>query len=81
MFNSNVFDPHHPMLDMSPPNNSSGSGQVRRREEDDIDANSGGTGMETIDVPFTDEQQDSNQRPRKKGYHRHTTHQIHQMEL
>ena len=38
------------------------------------------SGSENVDGDAVDADQDPNQRPRKKRYHRHTQHQIQEME-
>ncbi|MED6192935.1 Homeobox-leucine zipper protein PROTODERMAL FACTOR 2 [Stylosanthes scabra] len=78
MFPTNVFDSHqqHMMLDMSSSHNESDLG-IRTRDEDEFFDIKSATEM--MDAPSGDEQ-DPNQRPKKKGYHRHTQHQIQEME-
>lgn len=76
MFQANSLYSHHHMFDMSSHKTSSESDLVRARDHDDHEIKSGN---ETMDAP-SGEDQDPNQRPKKKGYHRHTQHQIQEME-
>ncbi|XP_020978973.1 homeobox-leucine zipper protein PROTODERMAL FACTOR 2-like isoform X1 [Arachis ipaensis] len=79
MFPTNVFDSHqqHMMLDMSSSHNESDLG-IRTGDDEFFDIKSA---TEIImEAPSGDDEQDPNQRPKKKGYHRHTQHQIHEME-
>ncbi|KAK7308161.1 hypothetical protein VNO77_41758 [Canavalia gladiata] len=72
---SNMFDSPHHMLDMSSHKPHSES-DVGRTRDDEYDTKSG---TDIIDPPSGDDQ-DPNQPPKKKGYHRHTQHQIQEME-
>lgn len=77
MFPTNMFDSqHHMMFDMSSHKTSSES-DLGRARDDECEIKSG---TETMDAPSGDDQ-DPNQRPKKKGYHRHTQHQIQEMEV
>ncbi|KAK7280177.1 hypothetical protein RJT34_25239 [Clitoria ternatea] len=76
MFHANVFDSHSHMLDMSSQKTSSESDLVRNRD-DDYEIKSGN---EITEAPASGDEQDPNQRPKKKRYHRHTQHQIQEME-
>ncbi|KAE8714913.1 Homeobox-leucine zipper protein PROTODERMAL FACTOR 2 [Hibiscus syriacus] len=73
MFSPNLFESSH-MFDMTHKNSESElMGNIR---DDDYEIISG---TEAMDAPSGDDQ-DPNQRPRKKRYHRHTQRQIEQME-
>ncbi|XP_057962912.1 homeobox-leucine zipper protein MERISTEM L1-like [Malania oleifera] len=74
MFQPNMFDSHHHLLDMGNRTPDSELGKIR--SDDDYETKSG---TENIDAPSGDDQ-DPNQRPKKKRYHRHTQHQIQEME-
>ncbi|EXB88451.1 Homeobox-leucine zipper protein MERISTEM L1 [Morus notabilis] len=73
MFQPNMFETHHHLLDMSHKSSENELGKVR---DDDLETKSG---TETMDAPSGDDQ-DPNQRPKKKRYHRHTQRQIQEME-
>uniref|UniRef100_A0A2N9IRK2 START domain-containing protein n=1 Tax=Fagus sylvatica TaxID=28930 RepID=A0A2N9IRK2_FAGSY len=73
MFQPNMFDTHHHMLDMSHKSSDDELGKIR---DDDFETKSG---TETMEAPSGDDQ-DPNQRPKKKRYHRHTQRQIQEME-
>lgn len=75
MFQPNIFDAHHHMLDMTPNSPENEFGKIIR--EDDFEARSG---AETILEAPSGEEQDPNQRSKRKRYHRHTQSQIHEME-
>ncbi|KAL5775422.1 hypothetical protein ACOSP7_012979 [Xanthoceras sorbifolium] len=68
----NMFESHH-MFDMTPKSPESDLGKLK---DDDYETKSG---TETMEAPSGDDQ-DPNQRPKKKRYHRHTQHQIQEME-
>ncbi|KAH7569529.1 hypothetical protein JRO89_XS06G0179300 [Xanthoceras sorbifolium] len=72
MFQPNMFESHH-MFDMTPKSPESDLGKLK---DDDYETKSG---TETMEAPSGDDQ-DPNQRPKKKRYHRHTQHQIQEME-
>ena len=77
MFQPNLFDTHHHLMDLSHKSSSDQSAQLGKiRDMDDIETKSG---TETMDAPSGDDQ-DPNQRPKKKRYHRHTQRQITEME-
>ncbi|GMJ14596.1 protodermal factor 2 [Hibiscus trionum] len=73
MFSPNLFESSH-MFDMTRKNSESELMEIIR--DDDYEIKSG---AETMDAPSGDDQ-DPNQRPKKKSYHRHTQRQIHEME-
>ncbi|PIA31967.1 hypothetical protein AQUCO_04700083v1 [Aquilegia coerulea] len=72
MFQRNVFDSHHNPLEMIPTTTEE-LGKIR---DDDVDSKSGSENLEG----GSGDEQDPNQRPKKKRYHRHTQHQIQEME-
>lgn len=69
MFQSNLFDTQHHVLDMTPKSPENELGKIR---EDDYET-------ETMEAP-SGEDQDPNQRAKRKRYHRHTQRQIQEME-
>ncbi|KAL6538613.1 Homeobox-leucine zipper protein PROTODERMAL FACTOR 2 [Orobanche gracilis] len=74
MFQSTMFDSHHHLLDMihKTPEN-----EMDLIRDDEYESKSG---TEIMEAPSGDDQ-DPNQRPsKKKRYHRHTQHQIQEME-
>ncbi|KAJ8761889.1 hypothetical protein K2173_005600 [Erythroxylum novogranatense] len=71
MFQPNMFESHH-MFDMTPRISESDLGKLK---DDDYETKSG---TETNDHLSGDE--DPNQRPKRKRYHRHTQRQIQEME-
>ncbi|CBI23181.3 hypothetical protein VitviT2T_014548 [Vitis vinifera] len=73
MFQPNMFDSHHHLLDMPHKTPESEMGKIRDEEFESK------SGTENMDAPSGDDQ-DPNQRPKKKRYHRHTQHQIQEME-
>lgn len=74
MFQSNMFETHHHLLEVT--HKTSSESELGKLREDDFETKSG---TETTDAPSGDDQ-DPNQRPKKKRYHRHTQHQIQEME-
>ncbi|KAF3451685.1 hypothetical protein FNV43_RR07781 [Rhamnella rubrinervis] len=74
MFQPNMFETHHHLLDMT--HKTSSESEFGKIRDDDYETKSG---TETTEVPSGDDQ-DPNQRPKKKRYHRHTQHQIQEME-
>lgn len=74
MFQQNMFEAHHHLLDIS--HKTSSESELGKIRDDDYETKSG---TETTEVPSGDDQ-DPNQRPKKKRYHRHTQHQIQEME-
>ncbi|XP_061376496.1 homeobox-leucine zipper protein MERISTEM L1-like [Gastrolobium bilobum] len=70
MFNPNVFDSQQHLLDMS-------SSHKTSSESDDFEITPGNDIME---APPSGDDQDPNKPPKKKRYHRHTQHQIQEME-
>ncbi|KAK3188314.1 hypothetical protein Dsin_027875 [Dipteronia sinensis] len=73
MFQPNMFESHH-LFDMTP--RSPESDDLGKLRDDDYETRSG---TETMEAPSGDDQ-DPNQRPKKKRYHRHTQRQIQEME-
>lgn len=63
-------------------NGGGGGGMIRGRESMDPlgDEFESRSGSENVDGEGVETEQDPNQRPRKKRYHRHTQHQIQEME-
>ncbi|KAL7130238.1 hypothetical protein ABFS83_13G121200 [Erythranthe nasuta] len=75
MFQPNMFDNHHHLLDMG--HNKTPENEMDLIRDDDYESKSG---TDIMEAPSGDEQ-DPNQRPnKKKRYHRHTQHQIQEME-
>lgn len=73
MFQPNMFESHHHLLDMAHKTPESEIGKIR---DEELESKSG---TENMEAPSGDDQ-DPNQRPKKKRYHRHTQHQIQEME-
>ncbi|KAM7506229.1 hypothetical protein LguiB_005133 [Lonicera macranthoides] len=78
MFQPNMFDTshhHHHLLDMAHKVTEDELDLIR---DDEFESKSG---TDIMEAPSGDDQdQDPNQRPKKKRYHRHTQHQIQEME-
>lgn len=72
MFQPNMFESHL-LFDMTTKSSESDLGKPK---DDDYETKSG---TEIMDVPSGDDQ-DPSQRAKKKRYHRHTQHQIQEME-
>ncbi|GFS29863.1 protodermal factor 2 [Actinidia rufa] len=74
MFQPDMFESHH-LLDMvhKPPENE----LEMIRDMDEFESKSG---TDMMQAPSGDDHDDPNQRPKKKRYHRHTQHQIQEME-
>ncbi|XP_020591591.1 homeobox-leucine zipper protein ROC2-like isoform X2 [Phalaenopsis equestris] len=66
----------HQLIEVHTPPTTTAESEIMRAGEDDLESKSG---SENIEGASGDEQ-DPNQRPRKKRYHRHTQHQIQEME-
>ncbi|XP_051128761.1 homeobox-leucine zipper protein MERISTEM L1-like [Andrographis paniculata] len=75
MFQPNLFDSHHHLLDMAG-HNKGPETEMDLIRDDDYESKSG---TDIMEAPSGDDQ-DPNQRPKKKRYHRHTQHQIQEME-
>ncbi|XP_059623977.1 homeobox-leucine zipper protein MERISTEM L1 [Cornus florida] len=74
MFQPNMFDSHHHLLDMA---HRSPENELDMIRDEEFESKSG---TEIMEAPSGDDQ-DPNQRPnKKKRYHRHTQHQIQEME-
>nr|XP_023904569.1 homeobox-leucine zipper protein MERISTEM L1-like isoform X1 [Quercus suber] len=75
MFQPNMFETHHHLLDMSHKSDDDDD-ELGKLRDDDFETKSG---TETMEPPSGDDQ-DPNQRSKKKRYHRHTQRQIQEME-
>ncbi|EPS62656.1 hypothetical protein M569_12132 [Genlisea aurea] len=73
MFQPNMFDSHHHLLEMGHKTPENDLDIIR---DDEYESKSG---TDIMEAPSGDDQ-DPNQRPKKKRYHRHTQHQIQEME-
>ncbi|KAG8365414.1 hypothetical protein BUALT_Bualt18G0102400 [Buddleja alternifolia] len=73
MFQPNMFDSHHHLLDMA---HKTPENELDLIRDDEYESKSG---TDIMEAPSGDDQ-DPNQRPKKKRYHRHTQHQIQEME-
>ncbi|KAG6419042.1 hypothetical protein SASPL_121251 [Salvia splendens] len=73
MFQPNMFDSHHHLLDMA---HKTLENEMDLIGDDEYESKSG---TDIMEAPSGDDQ-DPNQRPKKKRYHRHTQHQIQEME-
>ncbi|KAG6416511.1 hypothetical protein SASPL_123942 [Salvia splendens] len=73
MFQPNMFDSHHHLLDMA---HKTPENEMDLIRDDEYGSKSG---TDIMEAPSGDDQ-DPNQRPKKKRYHRHTQHQIQEME-
>ncbi|KAK4347026.1 hypothetical protein RND71_033365 [Anisodus tanguticus] len=77
MFKTNMFDSHHHLLDVSSAHKTPENEMDFIRDEE-FESKSGTDIMEALN---SGDDQDPNQRPnKKKRYHRHTQHQIQEME-
>lgn len=77
MFKGNMFDSHHHLLDMSA-HNKTPENEMDFIRDEEFESNSG---TDIMEAPNSGDDQDPNQRPnKKKRYHRHTQHQIQEME-
>ncbi|KAG9155218.1 hypothetical protein Leryth_026730 [Lithospermum erythrorhizon] len=75
MFEPNMFENHHHLLDMG---HKSPQGELDIIRDDEFESKSG---TDIMEAPGSEDEQDPNQRPnKKKRYHRHTQHQIQEME-
>lgn len=79
---TNMFETHHHLLDhMSQPHKTpeeNDQHQLDMLRDEEFESKSGGTDI--LEPPSGDDDKDPNQRPKKKRYHRHTQHQIQEME-
>ncbi|CAI9087801.1 OLC1v1021974C1 [Oldenlandia corymbosa var. corymbosa] len=74
MFQPNIFESHHHLLEM---NHKTPENEMDLIRDDEFESKSG---TDIMEAPSGDDQ-DPNQRPnKKKRYHRHTQHQIQEME-
>ncbi|OIT05740.1 PREDICTED: homeobox-leucine zipper protein MERISTEM L1-like [Nicotiana attenuata] len=77
MFKGNMFDSHHHLLDMSA-HNKTPENEMDFIRDEEFESKSG---TDIMEAPNSGDDQDPNQRPnKKKRYHRHTQHQIQEME-
>ncbi|KAK9155813.1 hypothetical protein Sjap_003293 [Stephania japonica] len=78
MYTPNMFNGghhhHHSLQDISTQN--TGDSEIPRIRDDEFESKSGSENVEGA----SGDDQDPSQRPRKKRYHRHTQHQIQEME-
>ncbi|GFZ03201.1 protodermal factor 2 [Actinidia rufa] len=75
MFQPNMFESPH-LLDMAHKTPENELEMIR-----DMDEFESKSGTDIMEAPSGDDQEDPNQRPRKKQYHRHTQHQTQEMEF
>lgn len=68
-----MFESHHHLLDMG---SKTPEHEIDLIRDDDYESKSGTDNMEAA----SGDDQDPNDRPKKKRYHRHTQHQIQEME-
>ncbi|KAL1537361.1 Homeobox-leucine zipper protein PROTODERMAL FACTOR 2 [Salvia divinorum] len=73
MFQPNIFDGHHHLLEMA---HKTPENELDLIRDEEYESKSGTDIMEAA----SGDDQDPNQRPKKKRYHRHTQHQIQEME-
>ncbi|XP_073302133.1 homeobox-leucine zipper protein MERISTEM L1-like [Primulina huaijiensis] len=73
MFQPNMFDSHHHLLDLG---HKSPENELDLIRDEEYESKSG---TDIMEAPSCDDL-DPNQRPKKKRYHRHTQHQIQEME-
>ncbi|KAL0909552.1 hypothetical protein M5K25_020432 [Dendrobium thyrsiflorum] len=66
----------HQLVDLTTQATTTAESEMIRAREDDFESKSGSDNIEGA----SGDEQDPNQRPRKKRYHRHTQHQIQEME-
>lgn len=69
-----MFESHHHLLDMS---HKTPDNELDMLRDDEFESKSG---TDIMEAPGSGDDQDPNQRPKKKRYHRHTQHQIQEME-
>ncbi|KAL3615000.1 Homeobox-leucine zipper protein PROTODERMAL FACTOR 2 [Castilleja foliolosa] len=74
MFQPNMFDSHHHLLDMG---HKSPENEMDLIRDEEYESKSG---TELMDQAPSGDDQDPTQRPKRKRYHRHTQHQIQEME-
>lgn len=75
MFQPNMFESHHHLLDMS---HKTPDNELDMLRDDEFESKSG---TDIMEAGGSGDDQDPNQRPnKKKRYHRHTQHQIQEME-
>ena len=75
MFQPNMFDAHHQLLDMGAVHKTP-ENELGKMRDDEFESRSATENLEGL----SGDDQDPNQRPKKKRYHRHTQHQIQEME-
>ncbi|XP_075112095.1 homeobox-leucine zipper protein PROTODERMAL FACTOR 2 [Nicotiana tabacum] len=74
MFQQNMFDSHNFLLDLSHKTSENEMDLIR---DDEFESKSG---ADTTELAPSGDDQDPNKRPKKKQYHRHTQHQIQELE-
>ncbi|KAJ8534925.1 hypothetical protein K7X08_016653 [Anisodus acutangulus] len=74
MFQQNMFDSHNFLLDMSQKTSENELDLIRDHEFESK------SGTDIMEAPSGDDNQDPNKRTKKKQYHRHTQHQIQELE-
>ncbi|XP_057544611.1 homeobox-leucine zipper protein PROTODERMAL FACTOR 2 [Amaranthus tricolor] len=77
MFQPNMFEAHHQLLDMTSGHKTPDHTELGKMRDDEFESSRSAT--ENLEGLSGDDQ-DPNQRPKKKRYHRHTQHQIQEME-
>lgn len=77
MFQPSMFEAHHQLLDMAAVHKTPDGELGKMRDLDEFESSRSAT--ENLEGLSGDDQ-DPNQRPKKKRYHRHTQHQIQEME-
>lgn len=75
MFQPNMFEAHHQLLDMGAVHKTP-ENELGKIRDDEFESRSATENLEGL----SGDDQDPNQRPKKKRYHRHTQHQIQEME-
>ncbi|KAJ8442289.1 hypothetical protein Cgig2_011212 [Carnegiea gigantea] len=75
MFQPNMFEAHHQLLDMGAVHKTP-ENELGKMRDDEFESRSATENLEGL----SGDDQDPNQRPKKKRYHRHTQHQIQEME-
>lgn len=76
MFQPNMFETHHQLLDIAAGHKTPDSELGKMRDDEFESSRSATENLEGL----SGDEQDPNQRPKKKRYHRHTQHQIQEME-
>ncbi|XP_057536748.1 homeobox-leucine zipper protein MERISTEM L1-like [Amaranthus tricolor] len=76
MYQPNMFETHHQLLDMAAGHKNPDNDLGKMRDDEFESSRSATENLEGL----SGDDQDPNQRPKKKRYHRHTQHQIQEME-